>query len=131
MDIPSEITAWRLIYLVTAAQVNQLKKKVLKKSSLKIIIQIYVPFLPLEFEPYYKMDKDPVKEQAQNPTSMDKQGGIPATHYIAPLRPFWRPGTQLCEGGPQKTHFIALTIDPWIRDKSGGRDPSNPLYFPP
>ena len=59
------------------------------------------------------------------------KGGIPVTHYIAPLRPFWRPGTQLCEGGPQKTHFIALTIDPWIRDKSGGRDPSNPLYFPP
>ena len=63
---------------------KSIEKKVLKKSSLKIIIQIYVPFLPLEFEPYYKMDKDPVKEQAQNPTSMDNQGRDPSDPLYCP-----------------------------------------------
>ena len=72
------ITTRRLMYLVTAAKVHQsIEKIVLKNNSFKMIFRNICTFLPLEFDPYHKMDKEYPQEGTNQAWAQKKPTTLP------------------------------------------------------
>ena len=84
----------RLIYSVTAAQVNQLKKKVLKNYSFKLKFRNICTFLPLGFDLYQKMDKVHPQKGTNQAWAQKKPTTLP------PLDPFGHQGNTPRTLGP-------------------------------
>ena len=90
-----------------------------------------MPFLPLEFEPYYKMDKDPIKEKAQNPTSMDKQGRDPSNPLYCPPQALLETRDPIVLGWAPKDPFHCPNSRPTDKGQVWWEGPQQPIIFPP